>query len=79
MHVVRRLRMTTRRGRPPKVATVTPGEYEVVVGGSQYKFRQGSDGKLRALGTTDRNTEEFQYAKQRVTMTIQQQSSEATQ
>ena len=54
-----------RAGRPPKVTATTTGEFVTKVKGQQYQFRQGADGRLRALGNPERN-EDFEYARQRV-------------
>lgn len=54
----------SRRGRPPKVVEAG-NNFSVKVKGAQYEFRQGEDGKLRALGTPERN-EDFAYAKEQV-------------
>lgn len=53
-----------RRGRPPKVE-VNGDERTIKVKGQTFKFRHGSDGRLRALGAPER-TEDFEYARQLV-------------
>ena len=58
--------MPSRRGRPPKVVTTAAGDLSVEVRGARYDFRRGEDGRLRALGTPDRESADYAYAKERV-------------
>lgn len=63
--------MAKRRGRRPNVST-NGDSYSVRVKGQDFSFRAGGDGKLRALGTPDRSSEDFAFAKELVSKTIQE-------
>lgn len=58
-----------RRGRPPQVQTTGEGEFTVKVRGQKFTFRQGGDGKVRALGNPERN-EDYAFAREQVTRHI---------
>lgn len=66
----------SRRGRRPNVKS-NGEDYSVIVKGQKFEFRAGGDGRLRALGTPDRESEDYAFARDLVNRTIERGQEDA--
>ena len=64
-----------RRGRPPKVE-IDGRFYRLKVKGKDFAFKNGGDGRLRALGSPARD-EDFEHAREVVAKAIASETKEA--